>query len=177
MHQNKYLIKKSQLIIDSGSLIDIKLFQINENFFELPGGVWIIDGGIELQFANGTICFGWNQDLDSFDFNISKFKDLYKDSNYVELKTDKMNELLKLKDYKVVNYNFRSQDFDFIIDYTMKTKKESRLVEIKLDFEDGSELKLASVGYQIKPNMNLEKFYFDTSQELLISLNRSIEIE
>lgn len=176
MYQTKYLFEKCELIMGSGNLTDVKLFQVNDSFFELPEGKWIIDGGIELVFPDGTICFGWNKSISSFDLNTSKFEVLYKGSEYTELRNENIDQLNKLTHKRVTNHTLRFLDFEFIVDYTMKTKKESRLVEMILNFEDGSALQLSTIDYLIEPGKSPVNFCYSISHELLISVDEYISI-
>jgi len=175
MKQNaKFIEKQFQSIIKSNDLIEIKLFQVNEDYFGFPKkGFWIIDGGIELKFRNTTFSFAWNQDTDSFSFENKKFNEIYKDNNYTKLDA-KFIKVLNLK--KINNAKLKWVKYDVIIDYTMATEKEFKLVELKLEFESDEKIQIATIDYELEENSSPKNYFYNINRELLIALNNEIGI-
>ncbi len=166
--------KQFQSVIESNDLIEIKLFQVNDDYFGFPEKkLWIIDGGIELKFRNTTFSLAWNPDKASFIFENKKFDEIYNEDNYTELNTDFIKNL---NQSKITNAKLKWLDYDIILDYTMATKKEPKLVELKLEFESNESIQIATVFYKIKENSSPENYSYDISGELLIALNNEIEI-
>jgi hypothetical protein len=167
--------KQFQSTIESTDLIEIKLFNVNDNYFGFPEkGYWIIDGGIELKFSNTTFSLAWNQDTDSFSFENKSFEKVYAEDNYTELDA----EFLKiLNQKKISNAKLKWVEYDVILDYTMATKKESKLVEIKIEFESNVKIQIATVDYELEENSSPKKYSYDINGELLIALNNEIEIK
>ncbi|MCK0110492.1 hypothetical protein MWU58_14430 [Flavobacteriaceae bacterium S0825] len=175
MKQNTNFIEKQfQLNIESSDLIKIKLFQINDDYFGFPKkNFWIIDGGIEIKFRNTTFCLAWNQDKASFSFENKSFDKIYGEDNYTELNADFIKNL---NQKKICNANLKWLEYDIILDYTMATKKESKLVEINIEFESSESLQIATVRYEIEENSSPRNYFYDINGELLIALNNKIEI-
>ncbi|WP_109435945.1 hypothetical protein [Aquimarina sp. AU119] len=70
--------KQFDSILKSGKLLEVKLFQVNDKFFELSEGKqWIIDGGIELTFPAGKVTLGWSTKEEVFCLEFRAFSDLY----------------------------------------------------------------------------------------------------
>ena len=64
---SKYEEKYLRNIFKSGTLKDLKVYQVNESYFELDDGeVIIVDGGIQMTFPKGIFCIGWSSELDLF---------------------------------------------------------------------------------------------------------------
>jgi len=173
MKQPEKLIEKQlNSIIKSSPLLDFKLFQVNASHFEFPEkNQWIIDGGIELSFPYTVFCIGWSQDFDSFIFQKKKFKEIYTENNYVELNTGNINGLKKMIMNTIEKVEYKWIDYDVVLDYTMVTKKESRLVELKIKFESNDILHFATIDYELDENGSPNDYSYDINGELLIALN------
>ncbi len=156
-------------------LVDIRLFQVNDYYYNLPDKkLCIIDAGIEFIFDLDSFSFAWNQELEAFNFRKNEFIQTYQDDNFRELN----HELIKsLGKDKIVEVDFKWIDYEIIIDYTMTTKKESGLVEILLTFESGDSLQIATVGFEFNKDNFPDKFYYDITGQLLLSVNNYIDIE
>ncbi|QXP58660.1 hypothetical protein [Olleya sp. HaHaR_3_96] len=166
--------KKFLLAIKSNDLISIKLFQVNDNYFGYPeNNLWIIDGGITLKFKDTTYSLAWNQDTDEFSFENQCFEKIYEDDNYTEIDIE---GLKGCNQNKITNAKLKWTDYDIILDYTMATKKESKLTEIIIEFESGDFLQIATVDYTLEKNSRAKNYSYDIHGELLISLNNIIEI-
>ena len=175
MKQREKLIEKQlNAVIKSHPLVDFKLFQVNENYFELPEkNQWIIDGGIELSFPYSVFSIGRNQDVDSFTFEKKKFEDIYSEDNFVELNSGNISRLKKLINIKISEIEYKWIEYDVIVDYTMATEKESRLVELKVKFESNDVIHLATVDYELEENDSPKDFSYDINGEILIALNNA----
>lgn len=166
--------KQFQSTFKSSDLIEIKLFNVNDNYFGFPKkGLWIIDGGIELKFRNTSFSLAWNQDTDSFSFENKSFDKIYEEDNYTELDVEFIKVLNKKK---ISNAKLKWVEYDIILDYTMATKKESKLVELKLEFESNEKIQIATIDYELEENSSPKNYSYDINGELLISLNNEIEI-
>jgi hypothetical protein len=156
-------------------LVDIRLYQVNDHYYNLPDKkLCIIDAGIEFIFNLDSFSFAWNQELGAFNFRKNEFIQTYQDDNFRELN----HELIKsLGKDKIVEVDFKWIDYEIIIDYTMTTKKESGLVEILLTFESGDSLQIATVGFEFNKDNFPDKFYYDITGQLLLSVNNYIDIK
>ena len=164
-----------ETIINSGNLVSIKLFQVNEEYFHFEKeGKWIIDAGIELTFPKGTLCLGWNTNLEGFSFENKDFSLVYHESNYSELDCE---EIEKLIGNEVVEHEFKSLEFEYVADYTMKIKKETRIVELILKFKNNSVLQLSTMDYDLTQHSGPINYRYHISSSILVSLDNLIEIK
>ncbi len=175
-HKHSEELLKS--IILSGPLQRIRFFQVNDSFFELSDeGYWIIDTGIELKFPSGIISAVWNTELDSYVLKNDPLESIYKQNNLYQLNTENIASLKKYVGLNVLDVNFKSQEFEYIIDYTMRTKKEKRFVEVILHFQNKLQLQIAFVNYTLDEKSSPKDFSFDITTELLISTKKIMEIK
>jgi len=173
-HFEKLIEKHFSSTIKLSPLIDFKIFQVNERYFELPKkNQWIIDGGIELQFPSAVFCLGWSLDYDSFIFKNKKFEEIYTENNFIELNGGNINKLKKMIKNTIVEAKYKWIDYDVILDYTMATKKESRLVELIIKFKSNDIVQFSIVDYHLEENSSPKNFSYDINGELLIALNNN----
>lgn len=174
---NNNILKQIESILYSGKLEQIRLFQINENYFEFPEDqLWIIDGGIELSFPNGTLTIAWASEIDMFIFQTKKFELIYKDYNYIELDVTN-SELLENLLYKnITNIKFHQTEMEYIIDYSMKTELQKTLVGVTLTFNNKNTLQLSTVGIDSLLKNAPLTFYYDLESYLLIALDSKVVI-
>ena len=168
-------IKKFETILNSGSLISIKLFQVNEEYFYFEKErKWIIDAGIALTFPEGILCLGWNTILEGFSFENKDFSLVYNESNYSELDCE---EIEKFVGNEVIEHEFKSLEFEYVADYTMKIQKETRIVELILKFKNNSTLQLSTVDYDLAQNSGPFNYRYHISSSILVSLDNLVEIK
>jgi len=175
MIDNNDILKR---ILLSGPLQEITFYQVNDTFFEFPNDeVWIIDGGVELKFPYGIVSAAWNPEFETYIIKNEFVKNICNLNNLYMLEN---NAILKLKRFigqKVINVGFETREFEFIVDYTMKTEKEKRLVELLLTFQNTMQIQIALIDYLLEVNKAPKDFTFDISTELLISTKNIIEIK
>ncbi len=173
-------VKEKQLdsILKSGKLLEIKLFQVNDNFFEFSGGSqWIIDGGIELTFPVGKITVGWSTKEEMFCFELKAFSDLYNSFDYLELHNESINNLKNiLIGNKLIETSYKWITYEYVIDYLMNTKKETSIAELSIVFNSGDRLQIAAINYDIESAEKSKNYRYDVSRELFVSLNTYEEI-
>ena len=170
-YEEKYIID----ILKSGMLKEMKIFQVDESFFELNDGqTLLVDGGIQFQFPKGIFCVGWSSELDLFTFHKEKFDSIYEQANFIEIEN---KTLLNLVGDFVNQDKFKTLDFEVIADYTMRTEKVKRFVEVILEFESGKNLQLSLITYDTETGKAPFNYRYDLSTELLITLNEEIEIK
>ncbi len=173
------MIKEEQLksIILSGSLLEITFYHVNDYFFELPDkGFWLIDGGMELRFPNGVISAAFDSETKSFVIKNTPVNKIYKNDNLIELRTNEISNLDRFLSLSVHDVIFRLLEFEYIVDYTMKTKKEDRYVQMILKFENKEILQIAFVNYELISNQAPKRFMFDLNNDILVSTNEVIQI-
>lgn len=165
-------------ILLSGPLQQIKFYQVNNNFFQLEKeGFWIIDCGIELKFESGYVSATWDPDRDSFIISNDSVKNIYKDQNFIELKNDTIEKLNKLVGLNIKNADFKSSEFQYIVDYTMRTETETLFVELIIEFENTSKIQVAFVDYALHENKAPNNFSYNVNSGLLVSTKTVMEIK
>lgn len=175
---HEYLEENLRSIIQSGSLQNINLYQVNDTFFELPDeGFWIIDAGIELKFSSGVISAAWSTELESYVIENNSLKDIYEQDNMYQIDNNHISELKNFIGLNVIDVSFKSLNFEYIVDYTMRTEKEKRIVEMVLEFQNKSKIQIAFIDYLLEENCPPKDFSFDIATELLVSSKKVIEIK
>lgn len=165
-------------ILYSGPLLELSFYQVNDSFFELPEDeLWVIDIGFELKFPGGIVSAAWDSELESFVIKNDSVKNIYNQNNLFQLENDNIKSLKKFIGLNVIGINFKSLEFEYVVDYTMRTEKEKRYVELIIDFENKSLIQIAFVDYELEENKSPKDFSFDLSTDLLISTKKIIEIK
>ena len=174
----KELKQKIESIAFSEALLEVNLYQVNDNFFELPDeGFWIIDAGIELKFLSGTISAAWSSELEHFVFDYKPVKEIYTGDNLCQLQNENILGLNKYVGKKIYDVKFKSLEFEYVPDYTMRIEKEEHFVELILEFEDNSQIQIAFVNYELQKNKAPRGFSFSIITELLIATKQIVEIK
>lgn len=174
---HEHLEEHLKSIILSGPLRSIHFYQINDSYFYLPReGYCIIDAGIELRFPAGVISAAWSVDLESYVIENKELKTIYSQDNYFEISNTIIDDLKKNIGLEVKDVRFKSLEYEYIVDYTMRTEKEKRFVELILEFQNHSTLQIAFVTYVLEKEMQPKDFTFDITTELLVSLNKMISL-
>lgn len=165
-------------ILYSGPLRELNFYQVNDSFFELvEKGFWIIDAGVELVFPSGIVSAAWDSNLECYVLKNDTVKTIYNQDNLIQLETEQMKALKKYLGQSVIRTAYKSLDFDVLLDYTMRTEKEKRFVEMILEFQDGDQLQIAFVDYVLEENRAPQDFSYDLSTDLLVSTKKMVEIK
>lgn len=171
MEGKQSLEKELYQFLTSGKIEEIKLYQVNEYYYDLSKKLhWIIDGGIEFKFPHGFFSVAWSSFNDSFHYEAKPIREIYTADNIFELEE---GEVQKIKDFtkeKIVDVKFKWQEYDVVLDYTMKTKKEFRLVEVKLEFSYKRVLQISTIDYSLDTNNSPVKYVYWIVGGLLLSL-------
>nr|WP_299384150.1 hypothetical protein [Allomuricauda sp.] len=165
-------------ILQSGPLSSINFYQVNDNFFELNDeGYWVIDAGIELTFPGGVVSAALSTELESFVIENKSVTQIYTNDNFHLLENDNILGLRKYLGLHIVDVKFESLEFEYIVDYTMRTEKEKRFVQMILEFQNKSIIQIAFVDYSLKEGMAPSDFSFDLQTDLLVSTKKIMEIK
>lgn len=162
-------------------ITDIKIYNINESylaFAEKP--LWIIDGGIQIDIDNGVFSFGWNYELEGYDFVLEKTIDaLNGEAPVCELDLKRKSGLGALIGSEIIDIEFEwdyYQEFDENAE--LKEKKIFVPVLLLLKFRLNDFLQLALIDYEIQQEpFNIVNAEFNLEGELLISHNTEIKIK
>ncbi|MEM7186232.1 MAG: hypothetical protein AAF466_06205 [Bacteroidota bacterium] len=164
-------------ILYSGPLSGIKLFQVNDNFFELfREGYWIIDGGIELTLPGGVVSAAWNSNLEMFTVGSETVANIYGQDNLIQLENERIATLDRFLGSKIVEVELNEMEFEYVADYTMRVEKEQQVVEIICHFDDNTHLQIAFIEYSLEENKAPTNFSFDLYNDILISIKHIFEI-
>ena len=115
--------------------------------------------------------------MESYVIKNDSVKTIYNQDNLFQLENDNIKSLKKFIGLNVVEINFKSLEFEYVVDYTMRTEKEKRYVELIISFENKSLIQIAFVDYKLEDNKSPKDFSFDLSTDLLISTKKVIEIK
>lgn len=164
-------------IIQSGPISELTFYQVNPNFFEFADeGYWIIDGGLEINFPAGVVSAAFSPDLESYVIENRPFSEIYTHNNQIALHNENIAEIEKCCGLNVINAEFKSLEFEYIVDYTMRTEKEQRFVQLILELQNKSKIQIAFVDYNLEENRGPKNFSFSLMNEVLISTKKIIEI-
>jgi len=97
-----------------------------------------------LQFPSAVYCLGWSLDYYLFIFENKKFEEIYTENNFIQLNGGNINKLKKMIKNTIVEAKYKWIDYDVILDYTMATKKESRLVELIIKFNSNDIVEISN---------------------------------
>ncbi len=173
---NQYLLNDFESIFLSGKLIDLKIFQVNQFYYEEKSQNLFIFEGIEFKFNKGYFAIGFSSEYEYNMFQATSFKELYENENEFEINSEETKKLSSLIGKNVVDVKFKSVDFNEVVDYTMKLEKVSRIVEVILHFENNETLQIATINYDYEKDSPPKNYRYDITGELLISLNNIIKI-
>ncbi len=174
--EDNYLISEFEKILDSGQLESIRVFNVNNPYFELKQeGQLIVDAGIELNFLEGTFLLAWSTDKEMLSFGTLSFKSMYKMNNFHEVSEN--IDLGSFVGKKLKEYKIKSKKFEFIVDYTMKTVSEEKIVEVVLRFYDESVICLAMVDFDLDHNGVPSNYRYFPEGQILIRVNNDVVIK
>ena len=171
-HNKSFLDYKS--IFLSGKLMDLKIFQVNQFYYQEKSQNLFIFEGIEFKFNKGYFSIGFSSEYEYNMFQATSFKELYE--NEFEINSEETKKFSSLIGKNAVDLKFKTADFNEVVDYTMKLEKVSRIVEIILYFEHNETLQIATVNYDYEKDSPPKNYRYDITGELLISLNNIIKI-
>ena len=177
MTSNQLAEEKFQQLFLSNKIGEIKIYQVNEIYFDMSENQhWIIDGGIEFKFGDKFFSIAWSSYDDCFHYDLKRVKEIYTGDNIFELKEGEIQKVKTFVGAKPADVKFKWQEYDVVLDYTMKTRKEWRLVEIKLEFPYDRKLQVSTIGYSLDAKKSPVDYTYLITEELLLSL-KELEIK
>ena len=174
---NDYLLNDYKSIFLSSHLMDLKIFQVNQYYYQEKSGNLFVFEGIEMKFSKGFFSIGFSSEYEYNMFQATPFHELYEGENDREINTTETQRLSVLIGKKIVDVSFKTAEFNEVVDYTMKVEKVTKIVEVLLTFETNETLQIATVNYDYEENKPPKNYRYDITGELLISLNHIIEIK
>lgn len=178
MNHNTSKKTKFKAIIHSGPMLSMDMFQVNVPHFDIPkNDQWIIDGGVQLEFPKGFISIGWSQQYGIFISEPSDFKSIYKGTNYIILNERNSTKINIPKSRNVGDALFKWFSFEYYDPNTSTFKKDTALLDLKLNLGSGNNLQIAAIDYTLTEDNIPTDYSYDLTSALLISLNNPIKIE
>lgn len=164
-------------IFFSGPLLDVELFQIHHSYFEIPGNHhWILDAGIQLTFAAGSLTFSWVTQEEMFQLNLGKFEDHLGQSEYKTLKKENIAKLNSLVGQTVKDADWIWAAIQIFDPEKEEFLEDQALLELFLSFSSGDTLQMAPITYQLTPEDDPINYSRHLDQEILIAINHRFEL-
>uniref|UniRef100_UPI00404A1433 hypothetical protein n=2 Tax=Flavobacterium sp. TaxID=239 RepID=UPI00404A1433 len=155
-------------------ILSVKVFQINDTFYDIKNKhEYMIDGGVEFHLPKGYLCFGFSSHFDQIVFNSEPFHKNYTHENEYELTPNEIPEIYNFLNKRITDVKFKIMEFDEILDYTMKTQKIKKPVELILKFENGEILQLSSINFDLGENSEPENYRYANDEEILITFKET----
>ena len=171
---NNEEIEHYKAMLLSEKILSIKVFQINDTFYDLKNkNEYLIDGGVEFNLPKGYLCFGFSSHFDQIILNSEPFHKNYTHENEYELTPNEIPEIFSFINKRIIDVNFKIKSFDEILDYTMKTQKIKKPVELLLKFENGEILQLSSINFDLGENSEPENYRYANDVEILIAFTET----
>lgn len=159
-------------------LTSINLYNVNDNYFVFdPKNLAVIDGGIELIFEERILAIAWNAEKELFDVNTCSVKSLLGDLDYYQIVSTELPFTQKFLGSKLKSIKAK-WNWYYNLDDELEPvgEKQYILIEVVLSFENDQQFQIAAISYAIE-NKNIHKAKFDSQGELLLSIDRIVEIE
>ncbi|NJO88103.1 MAG: hypothetical protein HC831_03415 [Chloroflexia bacterium] len=137
---------------------------------------WVIRGGIEFIFESQTISWGWSNEMHLYELIDSDLDPLIGELDVYELEIGELPIIEKLRGQKITNINFKWTFYqEMNEDMELSDEKTYIPQELKIKFEDGTSMQIATVVFQIK-GAEIYAPSYDPQGALLISVNGELEI-
>jgi hypothetical protein len=159
-------------------LKDIKFYNTKENYLALEEDhKWVVQGGVEFIFENNIVSFGWNSEMHLNEMIESDLDALLGEMDVFDIELDLQEEFENLKGKKIEEVSFNWTWYQKLDDDMELTDEKIDIPqEIKVVFEDKTQLQIASILFNLKEN-HLLNAVFDPQGNILISLNVPLEIK
>lgn len=168
--------KEVKKIAVNAPILDIKMFRINDSYIELNDNGYIIDGGISIYFSKGTLTFGWNFEKEQLDFSIGEISDLPTRLEYIEIENIEKKPLKNLIGLTVKDVEMLFSEFEFMVDYAMKTERITLPTGLIFDFGNNHKIKVVMVDYELNENKMPINLHTYLSGEILVDLQNKVEL-
>jgi hypothetical protein len=156
---------------------DIKLYHVNENYMAIdPDHKWVIEGGVEFIFEDYTVSLAWNNEMQLYDMVQGEIKELTEELDIYEMDFSDHPNMIKIPGKKVEEINFNWTWYQKM-DEEMELVEEKAYIpqEIRIKFEDGILLQLATIIFQFR-DKQIERPVYDSQSMILITINQPVEI-
>ncbi|WP_347175565.1 hypothetical protein, partial [Polaribacter uvawellassae] len=131
--------------IKNQTIIDIKIYNVNENYIEFNNG-YSIDGAIEIHLKEKIITIGWNFEHECYDYREIPYSEPL---NYHELDINEFYKIKNLIGKKLKSLKIIKTEFEVIVDYTMRTEKEKIITGYEIEFNNDFNVKVSISSFEI----------------------------
>lgn len=138
---------------------------------------WIVDGGIQFKLDDGFFCFAYTTDQEFFNVFLEKVDDLGNEFEVKSLGARDVDEIDQLIGSTITEVTVQWNHYVEMVEGKVDEFGEKLYMpfEIILYFSNQSFLQIATVDYNIK-GKNLQDLEYNSEGELLIAINRKIDI-
>jgi len=168
---------KFKEIFTNQALKDIKFYNTKENYLALEEiHKWVVQGGVEFIFENNIVSFGWNSEMHLNEMVESDLDALLGEMDVFDIELDLLEEFENLKGKKIEEVSFNWTWYQKLDDDMELTDEKIDIPqEIKIVFEDNTQLQIASILFNLRENQLLNAV-FDPQGNIMISLHEPLEI-
>ena len=157
---------------------DVTFFIAGENFLVFdPDHTWVLDIGMEMVLDKTTISFAVNLEMQLWDLIQDKIEALTGALDIFELEEEELPAKASLVGQKIKDVSFNWNWYHKLDEDFVPVQEKTYIpFEMKLHLENGSTLQLATIIFKLE-NDELSNPKFNSQGQLLVSLNKLIEIE
>jgi hypothetical protein len=160
------------------TLNDIEFYDSDLNYVSPDmDHTWILDGGIQLKLDNTYFSFAFSSEQEFFNAFSLKIDELNNEFELHSLGARDVNEINTLVGHQIIDiktlWNFYTELDE---NFDQKNEKKYMPFEIILYFSNNSFLQIAAIEYEMENN-KLINLHYNSERELLISINKKLEIE
>lgn len=158
--------------INNQTIIDIKIYNVNENYIEFNSG-YAIDGAIEIHLKEKTITIGWNFENESYDYREIPYSEPF---NYHELDINEFHKIKNLIGKNIKSLKIIKTEFEVIVDYTMRTEKMEVITGYEIEFSNNFNVKVSASNFEINAKKRIpQNITPDIQGNLLIDIGNKYE--
>ncbi len=164
-------------LIKKEPIKSIDFYNIEEKYLSFNDDKqWVIRGGIEFIFESHTLSWGWSDNMHLYELIDGDLDDLIGELDVYEMEIGELPIIEKLKGQKITDVNFNWTFYqEMNEDMELSDEKAYIPQEIKIKFEDGTSMQIATIVFQIK-GAEIYAPSYDPQGALLISIDKVMEI-
>lgn len=161
-------------------ITSIKVFNVNDSYVEfIPEVQWVVDGGIQFEFGNQTMCIGWNFENEGFYFSTTKpIAQILGETPFYQIEPSGLKGISKFIGAQIKDLRIKWEFYhEFDEEGELKSEKIYTPVGLLLEFDFNEFIQIAEIGFEVDHQkfaiINAEYNIFG---RLLLSVNKKVEI-
>ena len=165
-------------LLVGATLTGMECFIVGEEFLTFdPEKIWVINAGVELMINEQPFCVAYNIDMRLWDSVIGTIEELTGEVDILELDAEEIPTKSQLVGQKITGVDFNWNWYHKLDENFVPVQEKSFIpFEIFFQFENGSTLQLASIGFSLENNEILNP-KFNSQGQLLVAINERVTIE